>query len=68
MLDHISRHFPRFRDFAQILVNAQRIQDAIAGLYRELISFCVYAIDFLTRNPLGNLPLSSLLRIVLDAA
>ena len=56
MLDHIHRHFPRFHNYAELLVNCRRIEDAIAGLYRELISFCVYAIDFLTRKPLGNLP------------
>ena len=56
MLDLIQKHFPRLRSYTELFANSQRIEKAVAGLYTELISFCVYAMDFLNRNPLGNSP------------
>ncbi|GAW26929.1 putative NACHT domain protein [Rosellinia necatrix] len=53
MFDLIQKHMPRIRSYAELFTNANNIERAVVGLYRNLIGFSLEAVRFLRRNPIG---------------
>jgi hypothetical protein len=52
ILEYIQKHLPRVNSFVDLFVVADRIEQAICYLYRDLIQFSLRAANFLKRNPI----------------
>lgn len=52
VLDYISKHMPRVNSFVDLILVSGRIQNAICGLYKDLIQFFLQATIYLKRNPI----------------
>lgn len=54
VLEYISKNMPRVTSFVDLMLVSDRIQNAICGLYQDLIQFFLQATIYFKKNPILN--------------